>query len=97
MQRYVIGAFGLVCVAGAYICLAGANVVTRPPDIPFEKHTLDLGSSESAALCDINGDGKLDIVSGENWYEAPSWKKHHFRDIDYTNNYIDDLSTFHST
>jgi hypothetical protein len=67
--------------------------VTRPPEIPFVKHTLDLGSSESAAIADINGDGKLDIVSGENWYEAPEWKKHHFRDILFTNNYIDDLST----
>lgn len=66
---------------------------TRPPEIPFEKHMLDLGSSESAAIVDINGDGKPDIVSGENWYEAPGWKKHHFRDIYYTDNYIDDLST----
>ena len=33
------------------------------------------------------------IVSGENWYEAPSWKKHHFRNLPFTNNYIDDLST----
>ncbi|MGH9436757.1 MAG: FG-GAP repeat domain-containing protein [Terriglobia bacterium] len=71
---------------------AGKAVVARPPEIPFAVHTLDLGSSESAAICDINGDGKLDIVSGENWYEAPTWKKHHFRSIDYTNNYIDDLS-----
>ncbi len=68
-------------------------VLTRPPEIPFVKHTLDLGSSESAAIADINGDGKPDIVSGENWYEAPTWKQHHFRDILYTNNYIDDLST----
>jgi hypothetical protein len=68
-------------------------VVTRPADIPFEKHTIDLGSSETAVVCDINGDGKLDIVSGENWYEAPHWTKHHFRDIYYTNNYIDDLTT----
>jgi hypothetical protein len=67
--------------------------VTRPVEIPFEKHTIDLGSSESAAIADINRDGKLDIVSGENWYEAPGWIKHHFRNIDYTNNYIDDLST----
>lgn len=73
--------------------LLAAYVLTRPPDIPFEPRTLDLGSSESAALADINGDGKLDIVSGENWYEAPSWTKHHFRDILFTNNYIDDLST----
>jgi hypothetical protein len=73
--------------------MAAALVVTRTPDIAFEKHALDLGSSESAAICDINGDGKLDVVSGENWYEAPGWTKHHFRDIYYTNNYIDDLST----
>ena len=77
----------------AIASLVFAFEVTRPPEIPFVKHTLDLGSSESAAIADINGDGKLDIVSGENWYEAPEWKKHHFRDILYTNNYIDDLST----
>lgn len=68
-------------------------LVTRPEEILFEKHMIDLGSSESAAVCDINGDGKLDIVSGENWYQAPTWKKHHFRDILYTNYYIDDLTT----
>jgi hypothetical protein len=86
LRRILVGVFSTGC-------LWAASVVTRPPDVPFEKHTLDLGSSESAALCDINGDGKLDVVSGENWYEAPHWTKHRFRDIDYTNNYIDDLST----
>jgi hypothetical protein len=86
LKLFVIGAFSVAC-------LSAASVVTRPPDVPFEKHTLDLGSSESATICDINGDGKLDIVSGENWYEAPRWTKHHFRDIDYASNYIDDLST----
>jgi hypothetical protein len=70
-----------------------AATISRPPEIPFEKHALDLGSSESAAIVDINGDGRLDIVSGENWYESPHWTKHHFRDILFTNNYIDDLST----
>ena len=80
----------LIIPASGIFCF---QLVTRPPDIPFEKHTIDLGSSESAAIADINGDGKLDIVSGENWYEAPRWQKHHFRDILYTNNYIDDLST----
>jgi len=77
---------------GAAAVLFGYQV-SRPDEIPFEKHTLDLGSSESATIADINGDGKLDIVSGENWYEAPHWTKHHFRNIDYTNFYIDDLST----
>ena len=85
---WFLGVAGLVAGSGLL-----SFEVTRTPEIPFEKHTLDLGSSESAAIADINGDGKLDIVSGENWYEAPHWAKHHFRDIYYTNNYIDDLST----
>jgi hypothetical protein len=79
-------------VAGAAALYQGGEM-TRPEEIRFEKLTLDLGSSESAAIADINGDGRLDIVSGENWYEAPHRVKHHFREILYTNNYIDDLST----
>jgi len=79
-------------VSGAAALYQGAEM-TRPEEIRFEKLTLDLGSSESAAIADINGDGRLDIISGENWYEAPHWVKHHFREILYTNNYIDDLST----
>jgi hypothetical protein len=62
----------------------------RPEQIRFEKHPLDLGSSVSAAIA---GACRLDIVCGENWYEAPHWTKHHFREFLYTNNYIDDLST----
>jgi len=78
----------------ALLCLVGIAAWTRsrPADIPFEKHTIDLGANEACAWADINGDGKLDIVSGENWYEAPKWIKHKFRDLPYTNNYIDDFS-----
>jgi hypothetical protein len=64
----------------------------RTPEIPFEKHTLDLGANETCAFADINGDGLLDIVSGENWYEAPRWIQHKFRELNYTANYIDNFS-----
>lgn len=64
----------------------------RGDEIPFEKHTIDLGANETCAFADVNGDGRLDIVSGENWYEAPKWIKHKFRDILFTNNYIDAFS-----
>lgn len=66
--------------------------VSRPAEIPFEKKMLDGGSNEACAVADVNGDKRPDIISGENWYEGPTWKKHHFRDLPYTNNYIDDFS-----
>ena len=34
--------------------------------IAFRKHTLDLGACEAVCVTDLNRDGRLDIVSGEN-------------------------------
>jgi len=81
----------LIWLAAAAAALAGWSA-SRPEDILFERHMIDPGASESVAVADINGDGKLDIVSGEYWYEAPNWTKHKFRQIDFTNNYVDDFS-----
>ena len=64
----------------------------RPDEIPFAKHTLDPGANETCALADVNGDGRADIISGENWFEAPRWLKHKFRSLYYSNNYIDAFS-----
>jgi hypothetical protein len=70
-------------------------------EIPFRKQTIDLGRSESVTVADINRDGRLDIVSGENWFEqaprgkddeGPRWIKHHFRELPFTDGYIADLS-----
>ena len=36
---------------------------------------------EAAGVLDVNRDGKLDILSGGFWYEAPDWKKHFVREI----------------
>jgi FG-GAP-like repeat/FG-GAP repeat len=66
--------------------------ITRPADIPFRKHEISIGASETCALADVNGDGNLDIVSGEYWYEAPNWKSHKFRELPYSHGYIDNFS-----
>jgi hypothetical protein len=66
--------------------------ISRPPDIAFQKHQIDLGASETSALADVNGDGKLDIVSGETWYAAPGWQPHRFREIPFLNGYVDNFS-----
>ena len=61
-------------------------------ETPFQKRVLDLGRNEACAVVDVDGDGKLDVVSGENWYQAPDWTKRTHRKILYWNNYIDDFS-----
>jgi VCBS repeat protein len=71
---------------------AAAFAAPRPKDIPFRSHMLDGGASETAAVADINHDGRLDIVSGESWYEAPSWRPHRFREIDFRQQYVDVFS-----
>lgn len=67
----------------------------------FLRHTLDLGLSETVAVADMNRDGRLDIVSGENWFEQlpsrrgdphPRFVKHKFRELPYTPSYLEDLS-----
>ena len=87
-----------------WFCFSWNVTVTKAAgsdEIPFHKQTIDLGRSESVAVADVNRDGRLDIVSGENWYEqgphAPStedsrWIKHHFRDLGFTDGYVEDLS-----
>lgn len=35
--------------------------------------------SEGVAIGDVNRDGKMDILTGELWFEAPDWKPHRIR------------------
>jgi hypothetical protein len=75
-----------------FACAALSIAATRSPDIPFKSLMIDNGASETAAVVDVNRDGRLDIVSGENWYAAPRWTKHKFRDLNYSSNYFDNFS-----
>jgi hypothetical protein len=86
--------------ADAHRIVPVETVMAGDDAIPFLKHTLDLGVSEAVTVVDMNGDGRLDIISGENWYEqlppqpgsGPRFIKHKFRDLPYTNYYLEDLS-----
>jgi hypothetical protein len=43
----------------------------------FEKHTLTTNFlSEGVAVGDVNKDGKIDVMTGTYWFEAPDWKQH---------------------
>ena len=55
---------------------------TQPSPVRFRKVVINANSDfEAANGADINGDGKLDIVCGDTWYEAPDWTPHKFREI----------------
>ena len=54
----------LLALAVALVGLAAG----RPPNVPFVVHQIDDGASETASVFDVNGDGRLDIVSGDFWY-----------------------------
>jgi hypothetical protein len=78
------------------LAVTALQLPSRPPDLPFRIHSIDSGASETAAVADVNGDGRLDIVSGEHWYERPvasgPWTKHRFRALGFSNQYIDNFS-----
>lgn len=59
----------------------------------FRVHAINPQSEfSSATAMDINRDGRLDIVCGQWWYEAPNWNKHLFREIASIRGRFDDYS-----
>jgi hypothetical protein len=81
--------FGILMPTLVVLWLCG---VAAQSDMRFAMTQIDGGAAESAAVADFNNDGKLDIVSAENWYEAPRWTKRLIRTIPVTSGYVDSFS-----
>jgi hypothetical protein len=61
----------------AGLLLAVAGPLAAEPKITWKKTVLDPKfRSEGVAVADVNKDGKIDVLNGEYWYEAPDWKPH---------------------
>lgn len=59
-------------------------------DVAFEKVVIDPAyKAEACVAADMNNDGRLDIVAGENWYEATDWRPHKFRPMAMEGGYAD--------
>jgi hypothetical protein len=86
------------CAITLLVAFTLLTAPTRSPDVAFRTVMLDNGASETAAVADVNKDGRPDIISGEHWYEASRtasgtrWITHKFRDLNFTNNYYDNFS-----
>ena len=71
----------LPLVAFSALGLAAAVPAVPPQSqdqkITWKKTVLDTRfRSEGVAIADVNKDGKIDVLTGEYWYEAPDWKPH---------------------
>ena len=72
---------------------AGGSTNTMQRRIEWKKTKISNEAYESVGVFDVNNDGKLDIVSGAYWYEAPNWTKHKICDVMAAGEYFDDFST----
>jgi hypothetical protein len=72
----------LVSISGLAVFCADSSDKKSEDDTPvkWKKTVIDTAfRSEGVAIGDINKDGKMDIVAGDVWYEAPDWKMHEIR------------------
>ncbi len=64
------------------LAAALAAPVPAAKDITWKKTVLDTKfRSEGCAVADVNKDGKLDVLCGQLWYEAPDWTPHEMQKV----------------
>ena len=64
------------------VCIVVLSRLATADELKWERIQLDpVFRSEGVAAADVNRDGKMDVIHGEAWYEAPSWKMHPIRKL----------------
>lgn len=80
------GSLGLATLAvlpeSAKAQASDANPASQPSRVKFRKRVLSETSDfEAAHAADINGDGKLEVICGDTYYEGPDYTPRKFREI----------------
>ena len=78
-RRFIqgIGATAAVLLADGVTPTRAFGHAAPGKDVTFKKTVLDARFvAESVAVADVNRNGKLDILAGNVWYEAPGWTPH---------------------
>src|SRR3974390_3400944 len=82
-----------ILAAGAGLFLLVGSTGAGEPT--WKQHAINGKSEfEAAGVFDVDNDGKLDIVCGDTWYQAPDWKPHHIRDVQRVGTYYNDFATY---
>ncbi|MEM1444295.1 MAG: VCBS repeat-containing protein, partial [Verrucomicrobiota bacterium] len=75
MKPAALVALSIVAIAAATLTAQQKGKAKPGPQLKFEVKQLHKDNSEGIAVGDIDGDGKLDVVAGEFWYQAPEFKQ----------------------
>jgi hypothetical protein len=78
---YLGTSLGLITLCGLLSTASHSQGVPATA-IQWKKTIIDKKfRSEGVGIGDVNRDGKIDILAGDVWYEAPDWKMHEIRPI----------------
>jgi hypothetical protein len=76
-RTFVTLALGLTAFLSAAVPSRGDE---KPTPVSWKKTVIDgTFRSEGVSVADVNRDGKIDVLIGDAWYEAPSWTRHDIR------------------
>lgn len=80
---------------GAPASLADIQRLEEPAKLHFTRRKIADQPFEAASVCDIDGDGHKDIVSGDYWYAGPDFTKaYKFRTLDAVAGYRDSFHDY---
>src|SRR6266702_1392714 len=81
-MRWQLWFGGLFLTTAAFLPAIGAGADSKGPAITWKKTVVDKKfRSEGVAIADVNRDSKMDVLVGDEWYEAPDWKMHAIRKV----------------
>lgn len=70
----------VACLSAVVVGLAGGAQAEHP--VPFDVRLLYIDANEGCDIADVDGDGRLDVVAGRNWFRNPEWIARPLRQFD---------------
>ncbi|MDF1815175.1 MAG: VCBS repeat-containing protein [Verrucomicrobiales bacterium] len=81
MRRSFVSSILIITFLSGVTIFAQKKAKKAPKALQWKVQQLHKDNNEGIAVGDIDGDGKLDISSGEYWYQNPDFKKRKVRTI----------------